>query len=173
MDIPFHGTYDKKVFLDALKLTERKPLFATIFRYFALFFSLFLISWIIYLWLTHGIDETESSKVLRTLASAIFIGYFYFNGMLVRNQSVARLFRSGPTRTAQGTITFEGVMVGTSEKNVIIPWDRFISKGEKGQLFALMTADGSVAIFQRDFFESDLDWQRFRQIASQKVIEPK
>ena len=173
MEVPFYGTYDKKVFLEALKLTERKPIFNTIFRYFALGLSLFIIGGTLYGWITEGIDQTETSRVLRSLATAIFIGYFYFSGMIARSRSIASLFSSGPKRTMQGNINMEGITIGTSQNNTTIKWDRFVSKGEKGQMFALMTVDGSVAVFHRDFFATESEWQRFRQFANQKVIEPK
>lgn len=173
MEVKFYGTYDKKMFTEALRLTERLPKLSIIFRYFALGLSLLIIVGTIYGLITEGWGQAETGRVLRNLAAAIFIGYFYFSGMIARSRSIANLFRAGPERTMQGNINPEGVTLGTTNQNVIIPWDRFISKGEKEQLFALMTVDGSMAVFHRDFFATESDWQRFRQFANQKVIEPK
>lgn len=173
MEVGFYGTYDKKMFMEALKLTERVPKFGIVIRYAALVFSLLIIGGTIYGWLLEGFDQAELSRVLRNLVTAAFIGYFYFSGMIARSRSIASLFRAGPERTMQGNVNLEGVTIGTKQQNVTLPWDRFVSKGEKGQLFALMTVDGSVAVFHRDFFATESDWQRFRQFANQKVIEPK
>lgn len=173
MEVSFYGTYDKKMFMEALKLTERVPKFSIVFRYLALGLSLLVIGGTIYGLLTEGFDQTSISRVLRNLVTAIFLGYFYFSAMIARHRSIANLFHSGPERTMQGNINHAGVTIGTREQNVTIAWDRFISKGEKDQLFALMTVDGSVAVFHRDFFATESDWQRFRSFANQKVIEPK
>ena len=173
MEVTFYGTYDKKMFLEALKLTERTSLFNTIFRYFALGLSLLIIGGTLYAWIIGDLDQSETSRVIRNLTTALFIGYFYFSGMISRSRSIAGLFRAGPERVMSGNASPDGITVGARESEVLLKWDRFVSKGENGKLFALMTTDGSVAVFHRDFFATESDWQRFRQFANQKVIEPK
>lgn len=173
MEVTFYGTYDKKIFLEALKLTERKSLFNTIFRYFALGLSLLIIGGTLYAWIIGDLDQSETGRVIRNLTTALFIGYFYFSGMIARSRSIAGLFRSGPERVMSGNASPDGITIGARETGVLLKWDRFVSKGENGKLFALMTTDGSVAVFHRDFFATEIDWQRFKQFANQKVIEPK
>jgi hypothetical protein len=173
MEVSFYGTYDRQVFMEALKLTEKRSRFNTALRYLALALALFIIAGSLYGWIAEGFQPAQLSRLLRNLVTAIFIGYFYFGGIITRNRSIANLFRSGPERTMQGNVNPEGVVIGTSQQNVTIPWDRFVSKGEKDRLVALMTIDGSVAVFRRDFFAAESDWQRFRQLVNQKVIEPK
>jgi hypothetical protein len=173
MEVTFYGTYDKKMFLEALKLTEKKSIFNMIFRYFALGLSILIIGGTLYAWVMEGTEQLEVSRVVRNLVTASLIGYYYFSGMITRSRSLASLFRSGPTRTMHGNVNLEGVTIGTTQQNTTIPWTQFVSKGEKGSLVALMTVDGSVAVFHRDFFATEMDWQRFRQFVNQRVIEPK
>lgn len=173
MEVPFYGTYDKKMFLEALKLTEKRAVFNTIFRYLALGLAVSIIGATIYAWVLEGTQQVEISRVARNLITASLIGYYYFSGMITRNRSITNLFRSGPERTMHGNVNLEGVTIGTSQQNSTIAWSQFISKGEKGPLLALMTVDGSVAVFHRDFFATEMEWQRFRQFVNQKVIVPK
>ena len=173
MEVNFFGTYNKETFLEAHQLAEKRSTFNIIFRYAALGLSILIISWTVYGMVVDGIDPSEIGSVLRNLVTALVIGYYYFSGWIVRNRSITRLFRSGPKRTMQGNVNLEGVTLGTPQQNALIKWDRFVSKGEKGQLFALMTVDGSLAVFHREFFATESDWQRFRLLANQRVIEPK
>lgn len=173
MEVLFHGTYDKGMFLEALKLSEKRPVLNMIFRYLALGLSIIVIAGTLYSWIVEGVDPTKAGRLIRGLITAGLLGYFYFSAIISRNRSIANLFKSGPKRTMQGIVNFEGVMIGTPPNCVMLNWDRFMSKGEKGPLLSLMTIDGSVAVFHRDFFTAESDWQRFKQLVNQKVIEPK
>lgn len=173
MEVSFRGTYDKKMFLEALKLSEKRSVLNTVFRYLALGLSIIIIAGTLYGWAVEGIDPSQIGRLIRGLITAGLLGYFYFSAIISSNRSVANLFKSGPQRVMQGISNFEGVMIGTPPHTVMLSWDRFIRKGEKGPLLSLMTIDGSVAVFHRDFFASDSDWQRFKQLVNQKVIEPK
>lgn len=173
MEVLFRGTYDKRMFLEALKLSEKRSALNTFFRYLALALSLVIIAGTLYSWLVEGVDPTKAGRLIRGLITAALLGYFYFSAIISRNRSVANLFKSGPKRTMQGSVNLEGVTIGTAPQGVLLDWNRFMSKGEKGPLLSLMTVDGSVAVFHRDFFGSESDWQRFRQLVNQKVIEPK
>ena len=173
MEVLFNGAYDRKMFLEALKLSEKRSSLNTFFRYLALILSLIVIAGTLYGWIVEGVDPTKTVRLIRGLITAALLGYFYFSAIISRNRSVANLFKSGPKRTMQGSVNFEGIVVGTPPHSTTLNWDRFMSKGEKGPLLSLMTIDGSVAVFHRDFFGSESDWQRFRQLVNQRVIEPK
>ena len=173
MEITFYGTYDKQMFHEALRLTEKRSVLNAVLRYSALGLSLLIIGGSLYGWITEGMNQSEIGRLLRNLITASLIGYYYFDGIIARNRSIASLFRSGPGRTMQGNADLEGITIGPQEHKVTIKWDRFVSKGEKDGLFALMTIDGSVAVFNSHFFATESDWQRFRQMANQRVIEPK
>lgn len=172
MEVTFYGTYDRQMFLEALKLTEKRLAFGVVFRYFALVLAVLIIGGSLYVWFTDGMNQSQIGRLLRNLLTASLLGYYYFGDLIARNRSIADLFRSGPERTMQGKADLEGITTGSGEHKVSIPWDRFVSKGEKAGLFALKTVDASVAVFHRDFFATDMDWQRFRQLANQRVIEP-
>lgn len=173
MEVLFNGSYDRKMFLEALKLSEKRPVLNTVFRYVALALSLIVIVGTLYGWAVEGVDPIQTGRLIRGLITAALLGYFYFSAIISRNRSVASLFRSGPRRTMQGSVNLEGVTIGTPPQSALLDWNRFMSKGEKGPLLSLMTVDGSVAVFHRDFFATESDWQRFRQLVNQRVIEPK
>ena len=173
MEISFHGLYDKQMFLEALKLSEKRSALNTFFRYLALGLSLIVIGGTLYAWAVEGVDPTKTVRLVRGLITAAALGYFYFSAIISRNRSIAHLFKSGPKRTMHGNVNVEGIMIGTPPHSTMLNWDRFMSKGEKGQLLSLMMIDGTIAVFHRDFFANESDWQRFRQLVNQKVIEPK
>jgi hypothetical protein len=173
MEVTFYGTYDKQMFLDALSLTEKKSALNTALRFLALGLFLFIIGASLYAWFIEGVDQSRVPRLIRSLITALLIGYYYFSPILARRRAVASLFRSGPERTMQGNANLEGIDVGPRDNRATIKWDRFISKGEKDKLSALMTVEGFVAVFHRDFFATESDWQRFRHMVNQRVVEPK
>lgn len=174
MDVSFRGRYDKKTFSQALELTEKRSILSKVFRYFALVLAIVIVGGTIYAWIFEGgMEPSDIGRSIRNIVTAAFIGYFYAGGTISRNRSINHLFRHGPTRGMQGIVTRDGIGIGTQENHVLLKWEQFVSKGEKGQLLALRMIDGSVAVFQRDFFSTESDWQRFRQLVNQKVIEPK
>ena len=173
MEVTFYGTYDKQMFLDALRLIEKKSMLNTVVRYVALVLSLFIIGGTIYGWLIEGMDQSNLGRILRNLITASLFGYYFLSPILARRKAVTILFRAAPRRTVQGNANHEGISLGPKENRDTIKWERFISKGEENKLFALMTVDGFLAIFHKDFFATESDWQRFKQMANQRVIEPK
>ena len=173
MEVTFYGTYDRQMFIDALNLTNRKSTLNTVLRYLALALALFIIGGSVYAWTVEGMDQSKLGRIARNVITGSLIGYYYFSPIITQKRVIASLFRSGPERTMQGKADLEGITIGPKDHKVMIKWDRFVSKGEKIGLFALMTVDGSVAVFHRDFFATETDWHRFRQMATQRVIEPK
>jgi hypothetical protein len=160
------------MFLDALGLIEKKSTLNTVFRYLALALLLLVIGGTLYGWLTEGMDQSNIARLVRNLISASIFGYYFFSPIIARKRAAAILFRAGPERTIQGNVNLEGISIGPKD-NRTIKWDRFVSKGERDKLFALMTVEGFVAVFHKDFFATENDWHQFRRWANQRVIEPK
>lgn len=172
MEVTFYGTYDKTMFLQAVRLTEKQSVWAKVFRYFALGLSVLIIGGTLYLWLSESLDQSDLSRIGRNIITALIFGYYAFSDYISRQRLVKKLFRSGPERTMQGNASHEGISLGPKDGKVMFKWEQFISKGEQGPILALMTTDGSVAVFHRDFFATENDWQHFKQLANQRVIEP-
>ena len=173
MEIAFYGTYDKAIFVEAMRLTEKRTTIGTIFRYLALVVSVLIIGGTLYAWFSDSMDRSSISRLIRNIVTAALIGYYYFSGIISRQRLLSKLFHSGPRRTMQGKANFEGIFIGQNDNTVLFKWDQFMSKGEQEKIYALMTVDGSVAVFHHDFFSSESDWQRFKQMANQRVVEPK
>jgi len=173
MEVTFYGTYDKGMFIEAMRLTEKQTTLRKVFRYLALGLAIFIIGGTLYAWLIEGMDQSYLPRLARNIITAAIIGYYYFNGIISRRLLLANLFGSTPERTMQGNASIEGIAIGPNEGKKLFKWEQFMSKGEQGKIFALMTVDGSVAVLHRDFFATESDWQRFKQMANQRVIEPK
>ena len=172
MEVTFYGTYDKTMFVEALRLTERNTKLVTVFRYLALILSVLIIGGTLYAWLSGGMDQSDLPRLARNIITALIIGYYYFSGILARQRLLKSLFSSGRAQTMQGNASPEGISLGSGNSKVLFKWERFVSKGARGPINALLTTDGAVAVFHRDFFATENDWQRFKQLADQRVIEP-
>lgn len=172
MDVAFYGTYDKPMFLEALRLTERNTRLVTVFRFLALVLSVLIIGGTLFAWLSGGMDQSDLPRLARNIITALIIGYYYFSGLLARQRLLKSLFSSGREQTMQGNANPEGISLGSKNNKVLFKWEQFVSKGERGAIYALLTTDGAVAVFHRDFFATESDWQRFKQLADQRVIEP-
>jgi len=173
MEVTFNGTYDKEMFIEAMRLTERQTVLGKVFRYLALGLAILVIGGSLYAWFTEGMDSADLPRLARNIITALIIGYYYFSNILSRRSLLAKLFDSTPKRTMQGNASVAGIAIGPDAGKTLFKWEQFTSKGERGNIYALLTTDGSVAVFHKDFFTDETDWQRFKQMANQRVIEPK
>lgn len=174
MDIAFRGKYDKQMFLQGLRLVERTSVINKVLRWLSLALVIFVIANEIYTWLTADPTMWESARLIRHAVTALLLGYYYLSPHIARWSRTAALFKNEPYRIMQGLANLEGIRIGPAGgQQVMFPWGQFYRKGKKGQLIAILTLDGNMALFHRDFFETESDWNRFNQLVEQRVIEPK
>jgi hypothetical protein len=162
------------MFVEALRLTERHTTLNKVFRYLALGLALLIIGGTLYAWIIiEGVDRSYIPRFARNILTASLIGWYYFKDMFARRRLLANLFHARSERTMQGRASIEGVEIGPKDGKKLFKWEQFVSKGDKGKIYALMTTDGSVAVFHKEFFATEVDWERFKQMARQFVIEPR
>jgi hypothetical protein len=174
MEIPFDGAYDKRTFIRGLRLIEKPSLSRRILRWFILIILLFAVGAGIYAWVKEGATTSSLPNLARPALTTVLLGYYYVSPYLSRRIKTDRLFRDKPSRRMSGIVDVEGVLVGPlSGKNARFQWNRFVRKNRQDQLVALLTVDGTIALFHRSFFQSEPDWSRFLQLVDKRVIEPK
>jgi hypothetical protein len=174
MDIHFLGKYDKKMFLQATRLVEKRSAIGTALRWLSLLLALFVIANGIYTWIAEDLTVAESSKLARHGVTLVLLGYYYIQPYFSQRRRVTGLFSKGIYRIMQGIASVECIQINPpGQQAVMFSWGQFYRKGKKDNLLAILTLDGNLAIFHRDFFQSDSDWNRFNQLVDQKVIEPK
>jgi hypothetical protein len=174
MEILFLGHYNRKMFSDGLRLVERNSPIKIILRWLALGLSLVVVGIGLYNWISTGAEIYEISRIFRHLITALLLGYYYVSPYISRWQTISKLFQAASERTMQGKVTLDGITIGpASASYALFKWETFFRKGRKEQLVALLTTSGNLALFHRDFFQSESDWQRFLQLVEQRVHEPK
>jgi hypothetical protein len=172
MEIHFRGSYDKRMFMRGLGLLDRTKPVNRILRWLSLGLAIAVIGLGISDWLQAGASGYEINRLVRTAVTALLLGYYFFSPYITRWTNVSGLFKAGPNRTMQGQADHEAItLTAGNDRKVVFPWAKFFRKGIRDPLLALMTLDGSMALFHRSFFQTESDWSRFRQLVDQKVIE--
>lgn len=52
-------------------------------------------------------------------------------------------------------------------------WQQYSKKQIEPDMIVLLTVDGILTVLPCDFFKSDADWERVKQLADFNVVEPK
>jgi hypothetical protein len=169
---PFNGEYDKAMFRKALALVERTSAPIRIMRLMSLVFAIGILIVGAPRWFASGFNAPDMARIARDLITAALLGYFFISPMISRWQSVSKVFKKDERRKMAGYADKDGITIQTPPgKEGFFAWEKFIRKGSRDQLTALMLYDGALAVFQRDFFKNESDWNRFNQLVNQKVKE--
>jgi hypothetical protein len=174
MEILFDGTYDKNTFVRGLRLIEKSAPVKKILRWVILIILVLALGAGIYEWITEGATSAGIARIARHGLTAALLGYYYASPAIARWSTTSRLFKQSSSLRMTGRIDLDGVTIGPGGgQSVQFRWEQFIRKGRQEQLVALLTVDGSMALFHRRFFQNEPDWGRFLQLVEQRVTEPK
>jgi hypothetical protein len=86
--------------------------------------------------------------------------------------AATRLFKERPTRAIGGRVNAQGITLLSKMapgKQRQIAWQDFLRAGHTEALTGLLAKDGTLWVFQRDFFTRDGDWDRFRQLVKKNI----
>jgi hypothetical protein len=172
MEIQFHGRYDKRMFLQGLALLDRTRPVYRILRWLALGLGLAVIGLSLYDWIRTG--DFDAGRTYRSAFTVLLLGYYFVAPHVTRWATVSRQFKDAPSRTMQGRVDHAAITITAANgRTAVFAWEKFFRRGIREPLLALMTLDGSMALFHRSFFQSESDWSRFRQLVDKHVIEPR
>lgn len=170
MDIHFDGQYDQQVFLKALRLVQRRTWVNQALRYAALAAALILSATFVQTWVTTG-----SAEGYRLAVAGLLFAFFIYP-LVNTGLVVMRLFKERPLRSIGGRADSAGIVLLSKMspgKRRQIPWKEFRRAGHTEGLTGLLAADGTLWVFRRDFFGSESDWNRFRQLVKKNITATK
>lgn len=172
MDIEFKGQYDTAAIRQAVELvqTPARPLQSL--RLLALLGSLAVIFYAVQTALADRFLNTL--EMLEIVIPLVIILYFLIEPWLKKRRLAKVIQGDRQPALMAGRITGAGVIYYKSPANQApgkeIPWEAFAHAAKSGDLLALLTVDGVLAIFPRSFFHSQQDWDTFQALAKEKVI---
>lgn len=170
MDISFDGQYDKKTFLQALRLVQRTTRVSKGLRYLALCAALVLTITFIHIWMSGG-----GLAGYRLMAAVLLFAYFA-SPLATTWWTATRLFWKDPKRSIGGRANSLGITLLSKMapgRYRQLPWKDFRRAGCTDALVGLLVKDGTLWVFQRVFFASEGDWNKFMQLVKKNIIETK
>lgn len=124
--------------------------------------------------LIDGTQQTAPFRTLRTLLS-LFTAFCVLLVPYFRSwRTAAQLWRDPSIQALQsGAVTSSGIMYRSSRSQKEYKWQQYSKKQIEPDMIVLLTVDGILTVLPCDFFKSDADWERVKQLADFNVVEPK
>lgn len=176
MEVEFQGQYDRASLFRAVALANQPSRRGAILRIGLA--TLILVVYVVY-FVHAALEDTSSTfDILRAgrhlVTMLIFAGFLLWPYISSRF-TASKIWKGSSVQCMlTGRISSEGTVVlrasGAQEET---PWERFAKKRISDDLIVLLTADGILFMFQRNFFKTDRDWQRVKQWVNFEVLEAK
>jgi len=167
MEINFSGRYDKNLFFRSVHLANqparRKPwvllMITTIVvvMFIVLFYRLMS---------TRDILGNASYIVIVMIAGSFVARSYLLPYLVARKLWVNPAIHEEHTGSISQTGIRYILRMGKNE----IPWERFNRVRRTNDITVLVTRDGLMVIFTKNFFRSGPDWQKFNQLVDSKII---
>jgi hypothetical protein len=77
----------------------------------------------------------------------------------------------GPRRALKGRVTQWGITYRLDQGRNEIRWERINRMRKTNSLVTLVTKDGLLLIFPRQFFDNSADWRNFNQLVQTKILQ--
>lgn len=168
MEINFGGEFSEANVRQAIKLVSRPTGWRRITRWLMPVGTLLALGLSVYVILTG--EEDLSYRMLRSGILFLLLGYYsispYLKARQLGTQFWRRLQQQGRQR---GQADALGVTWQAGERSSQIGWDQFDRRFETPDLLVLLTAEGVLHMFPRQFFASESDWKRFIDLTSTRV----
>ena len=160
MKIEFYGTYQKKAYFQAIALIHRPTRLSANVRLF--FFLLFIAIYGVLAISVFG-EETkiaaEISALLGHLISFTVAASFAFQPYIASFTHARKDWSSPITHLPiQGLVSEQGVTFNPNANPQVIPWQRFTKIEKAPDYTAMVTGDKVMVLLQRDFFQSNNEW---------------
>ena len=174
MEIKFNGKYDRKTFFQAIALVNKPSRRTMIIRYGI--FGIFTIIYIIYLFTVATKEDpstTDVARIGRHLITVALLLYLLLQPYFSAYQAASKIWKMPSVQDPfGGFVTSLGITYNLSSGQKERTWDQFAKIKVTESFVALVTPDGTLSLLQRNFFQSDHDWNTVLQWASVKVAEP-
>lgn len=167
MEIKFRGSYDKNLFFKSVQLANqsarRKPWVLPVIS------VVVLVAFIILIFrLVNSRDVIGNSSYIVIVMIA---GGFSVRSYLLPYLAARKLWANPAVQEEHaGSISSKGIIYYLKKGKNEMPWERFNRVRRIKGITTLVTRDGLLLIFPRNFFASEIDWQRFNQLVETKTI---
>jgi hypothetical protein len=173
MDVEFKGIYTRKDVFRAVFLAN-KPTQKRGFIRIGIA-ALALVIYIAYTVLTSIQNKTpllDSNLMGSHLMYLILIALFLYYPNITWSITAFKIWRAPTMRHEyKGTISSEGILY--SGKKTLITWEMIAKKEVTEEIIVLLTSNGILSFFPREFFRSEGDWQRAIQLVEFNLNEVK
>lgn len=171
MDIQFSGTLTKAEFQQAVKLASRPTHWVA--AYYILTGVLVLLAGVMLVQSLLAQDMELSGRILRSVAIGAVLVWILARPTIQRTQLTRKAEQAGffDTRLT-GYANNEGIVYRGIENDRPLPWQAFNRFRQDDNLVVLLTPDGTIAVFPRAHFASNIDWNNFRTLAAEKMQLP-
>jgi hypothetical protein len=165
LHIEFYGTYQKNAYFRAVALIHRPARRSAAVR--LLFFLLFIAIYGTFV-VTVFRDEIQAAAAVSTvighLISFTVAASFAFQPYIAGFTQARKEWSDPLTRLPiQGTVSEQGVTFNPNANPIVIEWQRFNKIKTTEEYTALVTEDKTMLLLQRDFFQTDQEWQTLHQ----------
>jgi membrane protein implicated in regulation of membrane protease activity len=174
MEIKFDGTYDRRMFMYGLGILDDYTVGRQVLRWLLPIVLLFGMGLSVYDWVLKGAVPAGLTQQLQPAFIFLLLVYYLVAPYARRWNKTRKSFEKTTSRRMIGRASAEGIVIGpVSGKTARFRWDRFMRSARRGEYLALLTLDGSMALFHRSFFKDGPDWQHFLKLVDQRVMRPK
>lgn len=167
MEIKFSGRYDKNLFFRSIHLANqparRKPWVLPMITTTVV---------VIFIYLFYRLMSTRdilgnASYIVIVMIAGSFVARSYFLPYLV-----ARKLWVNPAihEEHNGSVSQTGIVYYLKKGKNDIPWERFNRVRRANGITVLVTRDGLMVTFTKNFFRSEPDWQKFNHLVDSKII---
>lgn len=174
MEIEFQGQFDKVTIYKAVKLANKPSKRNSIIRIgLTILFLAIYIAYFISVGNQENLSTFDFLRAGRHLFTLPFIAFFLLQPYISSYFTASNLWKNpSMQKPLSGAISNQGIAyISSSKTRHEIVWDRFAKKQSSENLIVLLTADGILSIFPRQFFKTADDWQRIKQLIDFKVTE--
>ncbi len=168
MEIKFQGQYTRILLIRALALANKpRPFWRGVSQ--ALQVAVIVLILIATLSLFRSVAPLQA-RLIPWLATIFLLAYLRVSAFIVPFLSVDRLWKNPAMRAPiSGQVNKEGVSYKSSENRRTYTWDHLAQLRKSKDLMVMLTDEGVLSIYPREFFTSDEDWKRFGEMATSKV----
>ncbi|HCS39872.1 MAG TPA: hypothetical protein DIW44_09860 [Anaerolineaceae bacterium] len=100
----------------------------------------------------------------------LLITLFQYYPLITSSVTALKIWRAPTMRHEyKGTISSAGILY--SGKKTLITWDQIVKKQVTDEIIVLLTGNGILSFFPREFFRSESDWQRATQLVEFNLNE--
>ena len=167
MEISFSGQFTKEDFVQAFKAHTTATILGKVFYY-----GIWVV--VAYMVITFVSALAQGGNVTAILLSyglpVLLMGFLIWLTYSQPYQSAKRAIKNPEFQApVSGQVNEEQIDITTQESTVEIPWSKFQKVLDRGDFVLMYRGKNGLSLFPRRFFQSDADWQAFKNLAKEKI----